>query len=160
LAAEDEKVLRSEQCYARWDKYPVTEGHLLVIPNRHFPDYFSATPEERTALWAMVDEAKNLLDGRCKPDGYNVGINVGVPAGQTVMHCHIHLIPRRSGDSVNPRGGVRGVIAGKADYSGDGYPRYSRREMEYSDLGHFGRRVLRSQDSQDVKVGARLSPGK
>ena len=98
----------------------MTEGHLLVIPNRHVADYFSATAEERTALWAMVDEAKKLLDGRFKPDGYNVGINIGTTAGQTVMHCHIHLIPRRAGDSVNPRGGVRGVIAGKADYSGEG----------------------------------------
>lgn len=98
----------------------MTEGHLLIIPNRHFADYFSATPDEKTALWAMVDQAKKLLDGRFKPDGYNVGINVGATAGQTVMHCHIHLIPRRSGDSVNPRGGVRGVIPGQADYSGDG----------------------------------------
>ena len=93
----------------------MTEGHLLIIPNRHFPDYFSATPDERTALWAMLEEAKKLLAGRFKPDGYNVGAT----AGQTVLHCHIHLIPRRSGDSVNPRGGVRGVIAGKADYSGN-----------------------------------------
>ena len=111
-----EKVFTSELCFARWDKYPVTEGHLLVIPNRHVADYFSATEEERTALWAMVDEAKKLLDGRFKPDGYNVGINIGTTAGQTVMHCHIHLIPRRAGDSVNPRGGVRGVIPGRADY--------------------------------------------
>ena len=114
---ESEKVLCTALCYARWDKYPVAEGHLLVIPNRHFADYFLATPEERTALWAMVDDANTFLDSRFKPDGYNIGINVGTPAGQTVMHCHIHLIPRRSGDSVNPRGGVRGVIAGKADYS-------------------------------------------
>jgi diadenosine tetraphosphate (Ap4A) HIT family hydrolase len=96
----------------------VTDGHPLAIPNRHIADYFSATEQEKAALWAMVDEAKRLLDGRFKPDGYNVGINVGATAGQTVMHCHIHLIPRRSGDTVNPRGGVRGVIAGKADYSG------------------------------------------
>ena len=118
--AEGEKILRSALCYARWDKYPVTEGHLLIIPNRHFSDFFAATPDEKTALWATVDEAKKLLDGRVKPDGYNVGINVGAPAGQTVMHCHIHLIPRRAGNSDNPRGGVRGVIVGKADYSGDG----------------------------------------
>jgi len=117
---DGEKILASELCFARWDKYPVTEGHLLVIPNRHVADYFSATEEERTALWAMVDEAKKLLDGRFKPDGYNVGINIGTTAGQTVIHCHIHLIPRRAGDSVNPRGGVRGVIPGKADYSGKG----------------------------------------
>lgn len=68
----------------------------------------------------MVDEGKKLLDGRFNPDGYNVGINVGASAGQSVMHCHIHLIPRKAGTSVNPRDGVRGVIAGKADYSGGG----------------------------------------
>jgi diadenosine tetraphosphate (Ap4A) HIT family hydrolase len=120
LPVDGEKVLTSVLCFARWDKYPVTEGHLLIIPNRHITDYFSVTAEEKTALWAMVDEGKKLLDERFKPDGYNVGINVGADAGQTVMHCHIHLIPRRAGDSVNPRGGVRGVIPGKADYSGGG----------------------------------------
>jgi diadenosine tetraphosphate (Ap4A) HIT family hydrolase len=113
---DGEQVLLSELCFARWDKYPVTEGHLLIITNRHVPDYFLVTAEEKTALWAMVDEARKLLDERLKPNGYNVGINVGSPAGQTVMHCHIHLIPRRSGDSTNPRGGIRGVIIGKADY--------------------------------------------
>ena len=118
--AEGEKVLCSALCYARWDKYPVTEGHLLIVPNRHFPGYFSATPDEKREIWALVDEGKKLVDQRFKPDGYNLGINVGAPAGQTVMHCHIHLIPRRLGDSVNPRGGVRGVIAGKADYLGGG----------------------------------------
>jgi diadenosine tetraphosphate (Ap4A) HIT family hydrolase len=81
-------------------------------------DYFSVTEKEKTALWTMVDKGKKLLDERFNPDGYNVGINVGTDAGQTVMHCHIHLIPRRAGDSANPRGGVRGVIPGKADYSG------------------------------------------
>ncbi len=71
-------------------------------------------------MWAMVDEGKKLLDECFKPHGYNVGINIGADAGQTIMHCHIHLIPRRSGDTNNPRGGVRGVIAGKADYSRSG----------------------------------------
>ena len=118
--ADGDKVLASEFCFAWWDKYPVTEGHLLIIANRHVADYFSLKAQEKTALWAMVDEGKKLLDERFKPDGYNVGINIGADAGQTVMHCHIHLIPRRSGDSVNPRGGVRGVIAGKADYSRSG----------------------------------------
>jgi diadenosine tetraphosphate (Ap4A) HIT family hydrolase len=117
--SEREMVLASDQCFARWDKYPVTKGHLLIILNRHVADYFAVTLEEKTALWAMVDEGKKLLDERFKPDGYNVGINVGVAAGQTVMHCHIHLIPRRSGDSANPRGGVRGVIPGRADYAED-----------------------------------------
>ena len=116
--AHGEKVLASELCYARWDKYPVTEGHLLIIPYRHIADYFSLTEKEKSALWTMVDEGKKLLDEGFKPDGYNVGINVGISGGQTVMHCHIHLIPRRSGDTINPRGGVRGVIPGKADYPG------------------------------------------
>jgi diadenosine tetraphosphate (Ap4A) HIT family hydrolase len=98
----------------------VTEGHLLIIPNRHVAEYFSVTAEERTALWAMVNEGKTLLDERFQPDGYNVGINAGTDAGQTIMHCHIHLIPRRSGDTINPRGGVRGMIPGKADYSSSG----------------------------------------
>ena len=114
-----EVVLMSDLCFAQWDKYPVTEGHLLIIPKRHVPDYFSATAEEKLAVWALVDQAKRLLDERFKPDGYNVGMNVGASAGQTVMHCHIHLIPRRRGDSLNPRGGVHAVIAGKADYSMD-----------------------------------------
>jgi diadenosine tetraphosphate (Ap4A) HIT family hydrolase len=117
---DGEKALASELCFARWDKYPVTEGHLLVIPNRHVPDYFSLTAEEKKALWAMVDQGKKLVDERFKPDGYNVGINIGTTAGQTVMHCHIHLIPRRSRDTVNPRGGVRAVIPGRADYPNSG----------------------------------------
>jgi diadenosine tetraphosphate (Ap4A) HIT family hydrolase len=75
---EGEKVLVSELCYARWDKYPVTEGHLLIIPNRHVADYFAATAEQKRALWAMVDDGKKLLDERFQPDGYNVGINVGM----------------------------------------------------------------------------------
>jgi diadenosine tetraphosphate (Ap4A) HIT family hydrolase len=117
---DGEKFLASELCFARWDKYPVTEGHLLIIPNRHVADYFAITAEEKTALWTMVDEGKRLLAERFQPDGYNIGINIGTTAGQTVMHCHIHLIPRRSGDSANPRGGVRGVIAGRANYPGGG----------------------------------------
>jgi len=114
---DGEKVLVSELCFARWDKYPVTEGHLLIIPNRHVPNYFLLTADEKTALWVLVDEGKKLLEECFKPDGYNVGINIGADAGQTITHCHIHLIPRRSGDTINPRGGVRAVIAGKADYS-------------------------------------------
>jgi diadenosine tetraphosphate (Ap4A) HIT family hydrolase len=114
---DTDKILVSEYCFARWDKYPVTVGHLLIIPNRHIGDYFLLAPSEKTGVWVMVDEAQRLLEQRHRPDGYNVGINVGAAAGQTVNHCHIHLIPRRWGDTNNPRGGVRGVIAGKADYS-------------------------------------------
>lgn len=114
--SEAEQVLRNALCYARWDKYPVTEGHLLVIPYRPFASYFDATPEERAAIWDLVDAARSFLDERYRPDGYNIGINVGVAAGQTVMHMHVHVIPRREGDTAAPRGGVRGVIPGRQSY--------------------------------------------
>jgi diadenosine tetraphosphate (Ap4A) HIT family hydrolase len=111
-----EKVLENSLAYARWDKHPVTEGHLLIIPKRHFADYFEATAEEKGELWELVDKGKALVDQMFKPDGYNVGINVGASAGQTILHLHIHLIPRRKGDMENPRGGVRHVIPSKGNY--------------------------------------------
>jgi diadenosine tetraphosphate (Ap4A) HIT family hydrolase len=109
-------VLEDPLCYARWDKHPVTEGHILVIPKRHFASYFDATPEERQSLWNMVEKARKHVDSLHHPDGYNIGINVGETAGQTILHLHIHLIPRRKGDMENPRGGVRHVIPGKGNY--------------------------------------------
>ncbi len=85
-------------------------------PFRHIPGLFDATDEEQAALLALVREAKTLLDGRFHPDGYNVGVNVGAAAGQTVMHLHVHVIPRYAGDVEDPRGGVRGAIPEKRRY--------------------------------------------
>lgn len=113
---EQDKVLSNELCYARWDKYPVSNGHMLVIPYREFASYFEATAEEKLALWALVDEVRALLDLRFSPGGYNIGINVGRVAGQTVMHMHIHVIPRYPKDLEDPEGGVRGVIPEKRKY--------------------------------------------
>lgn len=98
------------------DKYPVTPGHLLVIPKRHVATYFDATAEEKRAMWDLLEEAKAYLDQHRTPEGYNVGINVGATAGQTVMHLHVHLIPRYAGDMADPRGGVRHVIPEKGKY--------------------------------------------
>ena len=109
-------VLKNDLTHVRMDKYPVSKGHMLIIPNRHFSNYFDATEEERTALWQLVDEAKHLLRQDFSPDGYNMGINVGKAAGQTVAYCHIHLIPRYEKDMKDPEGGVRGVIPGKQKY--------------------------------------------
>jgi diadenosine tetraphosphate (Ap4A) HIT family hydrolase len=109
-------VLANSLCYARYDRYPVSPGHLLLIPFRHIPTLFDATNEEQAALLALVREAKALLDGRLHPDGYNVGVNVGKAAGQTVMHLHVHVIPRYAGDMADPRGGVRGVIPERRVY--------------------------------------------
>ena len=109
-------VLRGEAGFVLKDKFPVTPGHLLIVPHRHIPSYFDATPFEKTALWALVERAKALMDAQGRPDGCNIGVNVGEAAGQTVGHLHIHLIPRRKGDTADPRGGVRNVIPGKGGY--------------------------------------------
>lgn len=98
------------------DRFPVSPGHALVIPRRHVEGYFDVTPQERAALWELVEEVRARQERLYQPDGYNVGINVGTSAGQTVMHLHIHLIPRYQGDVADPRGGIRHVIADKAKY--------------------------------------------
>jgi diadenosine tetraphosphate (Ap4A) HIT family hydrolase len=116
--AETDKVLQNELCYARYDRYPVSKGHLLIIPFRHVADFFALTEEEVEAALELVQEAKVKADAELRPDGYNVGINVGQAAGQTVMHVHIHLIPRYAGDMERPEGGVRGVIPEKRMYRG------------------------------------------
>ena len=98
------------------DAYPVTPGHTLIIPRRHVGSFFDLTPEERTGLLALVDETRAGLERCHQPQGYNIGINDGPAAGQTVPHLHIHLIPRYIGDQADPRGGVRWIIPDKADY--------------------------------------------
>lgn len=103
-------VLHNELCYARFDKFPVSKGHILIIPYRHFDSYFDSQHEEKLALLALVDETKILVDKKFAADGYNLGINIGQYAGQTIMHLHMHLIPRYKGDVEDPSGGVRGVI--------------------------------------------------
>ena len=99
------------------DAYPVTTGHSLVIPKRHVADYFDLTADEHAAINALLaDQKKQLQTLDSSITGFNVGINVGEDAGQTVFHCHVHLIPRRKGDVETPRGGVRGVIPNKQGY--------------------------------------------
>jgi diadenosine tetraphosphate (Ap4A) HIT family hydrolase len=109
-------VARNDLCYALWDRYPVSRGHLLIIPFRHTPDFFSLTIEERLALLTLIDVGKGIIEEKLRPDGYNIGLNVGEAAGQTVMHCHCHLIPRYAGDVRNPRGGIRRAVPGKREY--------------------------------------------
>ena len=112
----DDIVAKNDLCYARWDGYPVSKGHLLVIPFRHMADYFSLTVEEKQSVLALVDECKKVIEENLSPAGYNIGFNVGTAAGQTVMHCHCHVIPRYVGDVRDARGGVRGVVPGKRGY--------------------------------------------
>ncbi|QDZ26569.1 HIT family protein [Noviherbaspirillum sp. UKPF54] len=104
--------------YARWiyDGFPVSPGHSLIIPNRHIGSFFEATQEERMAILSLLDRAKAVVAHEFQPDGFNIGINDGPAAGQTVPHLHLHLIPRYKGDVEDARGGVRWVIPDKADY--------------------------------------------
>ena len=107
---------RTELAVAIRDGFPVSPGHTLVIPVRHVGSLFETTEAERADCLALLDRAKRILEGELKPDGYNIGINDGKAAGQTVPHLHIHLIPRFHGDQPDPRGGVRWVIPSKAAY--------------------------------------------
>lgn len=115
LAAED-SLFENESARAFFDKYPVNPGHILIIPKKHRETYFELTSEEKCGMDALLETCKNFLDQKYQPAGYNIGANCGEVAGQTIFHCHIHLIPRYSGDVAHPRGGVRGVIPEKRAY--------------------------------------------
>jgi diadenosine tetraphosphate (Ap4A) HIT family hydrolase len=101
------------------DAFPVAEGHMLVVPKRHVASLFDLAEEEQAALWRLVSLVRGKLMAEKKPDGFNVGVNDGPAAGQTVMHAHVHVIPRRNGDVADPRGGVRWIVASKAPYWGE-----------------------------------------
>lgn len=98
------------------DGFPVSPGHALIIPRRHVGSFFETTDAERASLLQLLDRAKANIDAEFHPDAFNIGINNGPAAGQTVPHLHIHLIPRYAGDSPDPRGGVRWVLPDKAKY--------------------------------------------
>jgi diadenosine tetraphosphate (Ap4A) HIT family hydrolase len=104
-------------CYAIKDEFPVSKGHILIIPNEHTENWFTAREEVRLDMIKALHLLKKRLDAEYNPHGYNIGMNCGEAAGQTVMHLHLHLIPRYWGDMENPKGGVRGVIPSKQKYS-------------------------------------------
>ena len=110
-------VKENDLAYASYDSYPVSEGHCLIIPKRHVKDYFDLSNDEIIACNDLIKEIKNEIikkDNSVK--GFNVGSNAGKISGQSILHCHIHLIPRRPGDVENPQGGVRSVIPLKQHY--------------------------------------------
>lgn len=112
-----ERIWReSLEAVAVFDGYPLTEGHTLVIPKRHVGSFFELTMEDQSAILRFVNEVRMELLDRFQPDSFNLGLNDGPEAGQTIGHCHLHMIPRRRGDVPDPRGGVRWVIPSKARY--------------------------------------------
>ena len=110
-------VSEDEFCYAAKDSFPVTEFHTLIIPKRHVASYFDLNLSEVSALHEMLVEMKRTIEAKDDSvTGFNIGVNAGKDAGQSIFHVHVHLIPRRNGDVENPRGGVRGVIPHKQKY--------------------------------------------
>jgi ATP adenylyltransferase len=115
--AKARAVASNRLAYAVRDTSPVTPLHTLILPHRHVAGYFDLDPDEKRAIEELLDEIRrDILARDPTVAGFNIGVNIGVAAGQTIFHCHVHLIPRRPGDVANPRGGVRGVIPGRADY--------------------------------------------
>ena len=115
--SKEKIVYENEHFIGIFDGFPVTKGHSLLISKRHVKTYFGLTSEEKMSLDDGIVWMKTYLDRKFSPDGYNIGINNGVSAGQTILHLHLHLIPRYIGDVENPKGGVRGVIPSKQSYN-------------------------------------------
>ena len=109
-------ILQNSLAFAIFDGFPVSKGHSLIIPHRHVADYSDLTAKEIPAIHQILADVRSLVQKRFSPDGFNVGVNIGFTAGQTIMHAHIHLIPRYKGDVSDPIGGVRNVIPGKGNY--------------------------------------------
>lgn len=114
--SEEKKIYSGEFFFMIYDGYPVSPGHILIISNDEKVDYFSLNNKERSELTSLIEVAKQIIEKERKPDGYNIGMNCGEAAGQTVMHFHCHVIPRYNGDMDNPRGGIRHCREGKGYY--------------------------------------------
>lgn len=110
--------LKNQYAIAIYDKYPVNLGHMLIIPKRHFSNFFEATETEVLAIYDLLKKVRDFLDEKYNPAGYNIGVNINKAAGQTVMHLHIHIIPRYEGDIDDPRGGIRKLKKELVPYKG------------------------------------------
>lgn len=113
---EEDILYKGEHFFLIKDNFPVSPGHMLIVSNKLKVDYFRLTGEEIKELDQMIVRAKVMIDEEYRPDGYNIGMNCGEAAGQTIQHFHCHLIPRYTGDMENPKGGIRHCVAGKGYY--------------------------------------------
>lgn len=139
---EKEKIIiENEMAFARYDEFAVSKGHILIMTKRHVKDFFETTLEERQAIFELIDKAKASIDKKYHPTGYNIGMNCGLSAGQSVMHVHVHLIPRYDGDVENPRGGIRGVIPQKQNY-------WQLKQYKYNNLVE---KIIFEKFSNDIK---------
>lgn len=115
-------LLETDLAVAFPDAFPIAEGHTLIIPRRHVASLFDLFADEQAAVWKLVVMVRAKLMSELTPDGFTIGLNDGAAAGQTVMHAHVHVMPRRKGDVADPRGGVRWVLPQKAAYWTEGHP--------------------------------------
>jgi diadenosine tetraphosphate (Ap4A) HIT family hydrolase len=113
----EQYLFETNSFYIIADNYPVNAGHLLIISKQLRKSYFELSEEEKIELPSLIDHARKIIEKQCNPDGYNIGMNCGAAAGQTVMHFHCHVIPRYKGDMSDPRGGVRHCVEGKGYYT-------------------------------------------
>ena len=110
LCTPESVIFEDSAVYARYDSNSLSRGHVLVVPKRHVADFFEMTSAEQSAVVDLLNKARRFIQDKHKPDGYNIGVNVGKAAGQSRMHVHLHLIPRYAGDVPDPRGGIRCVL--------------------------------------------------
>ena len=147
-----------------WDAYPVSDGHALLVPKRHVATWFDATLEEQAELNAAIAIARSTILEKYKPDGFNIGVNVGEAAGQTVFHLHVHVIPRYRGDVPNPRGGVRHVIPHRGDYfalasTACGEPPGGEGSVREAPTPAYGGRVVSADSDRGTPHGRPLITG-
>lgn len=116
IERKDKIAYENELAFAIYDAFPVNKGHMLILPKRHVESYFDLSADEKSAIQRLLVQSREHINKLYHPDGYNIGVNDGAYAGQTILHCHIHMIPRYKGDINDPQGGIRGVIPSKQKY--------------------------------------------
>lgn len=113
-------LLENDFAAAFLDRFPIAVGHMLIVPKQHVASLFDLPDVELEAVWKLVSQVRDKIVVELKPDGFNLGVNDGLAAGQTMMHAHVHIIPRRNGDTDDPKGGIRWIMPGKARYWDEG----------------------------------------
>ena len=113
---DSQRIAENDLFFSRFDDFPISPGHAEIIPKQHQESFFELTADDLASLYELLLETKAVIESEFHPQGYNLGLNEGAVAGQTINHWHLHIIPRYLGDVENPRGGVRNIISGKGDY--------------------------------------------
>jgi len=114
---DNKRIIENKDFFSRYDDFPVSNGHAEIIPKSHISSIFELSTQQISGLFELLTETKKIIEKKFNPDGFNIGVNEGESAGQSVFHLHVHLIPRYKGDVKNPRGGIRNIFSKNADYT-------------------------------------------